>query len=376
MPPQLHAVLQPRPRRYVCPAVVLLLLYIALLAAYYYSSVPIPLAGAAAAFPSTQQSLLPPPSAVPAAVVDVAVDPSSSSAPAAPAPSAEAALLAVLNKATQSNPAALSRLVLVVEANAGFLDFAKNFLHFAQRTKPPVGNLVFASLDARTHDQLTAMGALSFAVAEASLSSRAEEFRTPAYNSIVLHKFRLAQQVIALGFDCLVVDADVVLLRNPANFFLDMPVCDAAFSCEGVDSTRLLTRSPARYGNLYDHRNNSTPWFVNTGLMLWRSTPPSKRALELFLKSKYRLRNADDQLEFNRYLALRARDSPGRGLDQGFLERGRSCVSFAGLNVTVLPPVLFSTKPMAFVARLADLAAVTPCVFSSLRARPRAGRTS
>ena len=191
-----------------------------------------------------------------------------------------------------------------------------------------------------------------------NFSSGEQEFRSAGYNDIMKNKFALVRKIVDLGYDPFMLDSDVIMLRNPINYLIDMPPCDYYMSMEAVNNSQMLNPSESRWGGIDDHKKSYTAMQLNAGVMLWRSTETSKALLADFARNKYRIRNADDQYEFNQYLARKGAKSVKR-IDLNFMEVRESCAKFAGLSVFVLPPCLFGTRPHAYVGKLADQASVS-----------------
>jgi Nucleotide-diphospho-sugar transferase len=156
----------------------------------------------------------------------------------------------------------------------------------------------------------------------------------------------------------LIMDVDVVVLRNPFNYFTDIPACDVAITTD-TTPPRITTDNAGRWSESTDTAD-TTVW-INTGFMLWRPSNSTKELLEDFALPKYRIPGMDDQFEFNAYLNGRLRDTPDQA-NLHFTQRMKICSTMGGLRMHNLSPWLFGSQRHMFEFGLPGSAALAPYV--------------
>jgi hypothetical protein len=284
-------------------------------------------------------------------------------------------LLDVVRRAAATSHAAANphpNLVFASVVNYGFRELALNL----QRSAARVGlrQLFFYALDASVREYLLANGAPFVYLAPSNLTAGVEngaaEFRTSKYSRVVGFKVQVARQVLALGFDAFLLDADVVLLRNPLNFLVDAPLCDLAVT---TDSSRkgLLVPGESRFAG-ENFERGPVRVLMNTGVILYRNTADTRRLLDKFSLSRYRVKPpnvGDDQLEFNRFMGAPAwpvkvdgREVPVRpdSIDRDFVARASACSVYHNVTMFVLPPALFPNTAQALHLALPDRFSLAP----------------
>jgi hypothetical protein len=95
--------------------------------------------------------------------------------------------------------------------------------------------------------------------------------RTVPYNAMVMHKWYMALQVMQAGVNVLVVDSDVVMMRNPLPLFDTLPVCDMMSMMEypGRDNAHCNYNADGLPG-MPDYGKKS--WsYMNTGYTYFRA---------------------------------------------------------------------------------------------------------
>jgi len=253
--------------------------------------------------------------------------------------------------AAQHAPRELPKLVFVSLANSGFRFFALNLFLAAQKTKPPMRNLLFYALDNNVSQYLAAHGALVYFDDSSTLnvSSNASKFRSPDYSKIVGSKAKVAHEILLLGFDVFILDVDIALLRNPVNHIVDVPKCDLTVSLES-SALKLLVPNENRYSGI-NFEAGEVPLLINTGVIMWRSQVGSLVTLGKFLQSKYRTKwpnVGDDQYEFNKFMSPNWPGQRRNSIDRDFASRHTTCSVYRNISVYVLSPVLFQTTEGAF----------------------------
>lgn len=211
-------------------------------------------------------------------------------------------LQGVLAKLEAVNPErAWHSLVFLVQLNFAFIEFAYNFHFHASRTVPPsTERLLFVALDDDTHAALQSRGMLSYR-APGNFSGAQIEFRAKGWNTIMYNKFTMIRRLHGFGYDVLLLDVDALLLRNPVNYLVDLPRCDAYLTAEQVNNSQLLGVTETRWAGTYDHKKSYTLINLNAGVMLWRNSPAARLALADFGRDKYRRRVGDEQMELNEW---------------------------------------------------------------------------
>jgi Nucleotide-diphospho-sugar transferase len=106
-------------------------------------------------------------------------------------------------------------------------------------------------------------------------------FRENNYNEMALTKWVLAEGFQLAGFDVLVTDPDVVMLRSPIGFFETLPLCDAYFHLgTKTEFDEGLFRQVGGYAKSDEGVTN----FYNTGFMLLRGSREGKNLVRSFLQ--------------------------------------------------------------------------------------------
>ena len=222
-------------------------------------------------------------------------------------------------------------------------DMVTNFAHYARRVWPPIlPSVVFFALDPAMHVHFQHLNLTSHLVSNATFSADKQSFRSKEYNKIVGHKFHLVLDVLKRGYDVFLIDVDVVLLKHPLSFIMDLASCDMTVTLESFDSLKLMDINPTRFGGWPDFK-----LFINTGVLLWRSTPKTIALIEEFLTPRWRRPNSgDDQNEFNKFMlahfddaALSAAQVDRRSYRD--VHRGASCFEYGNLSMQILPASLF-----------------------------------
>ena len=275
------------------------------------------------------------------------------------------AFVDILARAAALSP--IKNLVYLCLVNNGFRHFALNLHLAAQMTTPPMRNLVFYALDANVSTYLKHHDVpfvfFDLTPVTVNLSAEASKFRSRDYAKIVGSKAKVAHEVLVLGYDAFILDADIALMRNPSNYIVDIPKCDLTVSVDKATHD-LAVPGEGRYSG-HNFEAGLVALKINTGVILWRSTPAAINTLATFLKDKYRTRYpriGDDQYEFNKFMATRSKDN---SIDRGFLARHSTCSLYRGVSTYVLSPVFFAVSAGArspLANALANMFAVVPYV--------------
>jgi len=128
--------------------------------------------------------------------------------------------------------AAINRKVIVASVNYGYLDFAMNWLCSLQHIG--VGNYVFHAMDRPVYDALFNLGmpVIFYEAEEAKQYIRGGEhnadeiddengaaYGTIAYQALMNSRTEMIYTIIQTGYDVLLCDVDIVILRDPFKFF-------------------------------------------------------------------------------------------------------------------------------------------------------------
>jgi Nucleotide-diphospho-sugar transferase len=148
------------------------------------------------------------------------------------------------------------------------------FNEFATRAREAFSS---STLSAPTDSNLTTYSysaSTSFHVLDmpdirARFSPLESTFRQGQYNQMALTKWELAEGFQLAGYDVLVIDPDIVLLRSPIGFFETLPLCDSYFH---LDTNQEFDENSFRQYGGYAKSDESVTNFFNTGFMLLRST--------------------------------------------------------------------------------------------------------
>lgn len=234
-----------------------------------------------------------------------------------------------------------AKWVVFVPLNAGFLLMAKSMHHHLNSIVPPLRNVVWVALDNASYDGMRAFDSTALVyrdkLSDENFDTSSQHFRTRGYNTIVLHKWRIIQSIIEAGYDTLLLDADVVLLRNPIHYLIDGPSCDLYVSLDGetqnwdrLDEMRYSTRSEGYTYNIY----------VNTGMLYLRASNLTWSVVTEFLLPGSRVEGMDDQMEFNVYLQKRSNYTKSQYTLPKF-QQTKQCSLVSGIPTLILPTILF-----------------------------------
>lgn len=255
----------------------------------------------------------------------------------------EERLLGLLKQAAALAHPGFKRTVIILLSNSGFHEMLINFIHFAHKTNPPVLNYIVFPLDQNEFKNVSDMNVRMFWPKDGhNFSPRARNFRSDAYNSIVMHKWVVAEQVMALGFDPFVVDIDNVFVRNPFNFLADYAKCDCAATTDSQSPATLL-ENDARW-NGQGHKV-----YINSGFVLWKNTQNSINMIRAVLNNN---RRTDDQDVFCEIIddMMDKYEKEGKNnlVNVPPMERHRQCSDLGGFQFSMLPPGLFGSQKMIF----------------------------
>lgn len=245
--------------------------------------------------------------------------------------------------------------VYFVPVNRAFVPMAHNFALWANRTTPPVTNVLYVALDEPARHELMELGLPVWLYeGEEALEQEATEFRTPKYNRIVRAKWILVHAMLELGVEPILVDADIVLVRNPWNYMQDLPRCDLTLGSDSMPPW-ILENSERRF-SYYESTWSwkKAPLMINTGFIWFRNTLATRDLVREFLE---RPPQKDDQHSLN--LLMSRREGHTR-INPSPLERRTQCSHYAGVSLNILPHVLFGSQEYFTQFELDAIAFVTP----------------
>jgi len=126
-----------------------------------------------------------------------------------------------------------------------------------------------------------------------------------------------------------------VFLRNPLPFLADLPHCDVSAATDALPP-RIYERIPGRFS-----KENKTDLYLNGGILFWRRSPRVLALIDDFMQPQWRL-GKDDQKELHAFLLQRnAGAATKTGLSPTELVSRQVCLRYGGLDINVLPPMLF-----------------------------------
>lgn len=259
-----------------------------------------------------------------------------------------------LQLAILKSPDHFPKSVVLVEVNYGFLKMAHNFLLHIRSVQPPMLNVVMVALDDKTCQNLQTLHELTYCDKTHVFETSSMEFRSDGYNTIVGNKWKLLNDALKTKVTVLMCDVDVIFLRNPFNFFVDIPsTCDFAAATDALPPN-VLEINDFRFSE----SGQGVQFWINTGLMLWSNSSMSKSIVSEFLDPSNRIAKMDDQYEFNEYLKSKSKDQSIK-MDDWFTRRHK-CFSIGGLKTYILSPFLFGSQRHMIDFSLPDTGYLTP----------------
>ena len=177
-------------------------------------------------------------------------------------------------------------------------------LHIARQPVP--FKVLWVPYDKGALDRLAAEGTgtvYSGVAASGRFDGARSDFRQAKYNELSLVKWELSLELIKLGYDVLLLDPDLVILRNPLPYLETVGDCDLSFQMDShFDPHGDSVRHAGGYA-LFD-TDVTIPNFYNTGGFMLRSRPRTRVFLEAVIangKAEHAKGSPlDDQGLFNR----------------------------------------------------------------------------
>lgn len=248
-------------------------------------------------------------------------------------------------QATRFAPRGFENSVIVLLSNSGFHDMLVNFVHHAHRLNPPVLNYVVFPIENEAARNASADGfRYYYPDGGLSFSRRPRSFQGYAYNLIVFHRWHIAERLLRMGFEPFIIDVDSVLLRNPYNYFIDTPKCDATGVPDSQHFT-LLENTEERYAD-----EGNRVW-INGGFLLWRNTLTSLWFVR-WVSTPTRRFGLDDQSWFCRLLTELMNEHEAANLTNvvnvPILDRLHKCSVLGNMTWNLLPPGFFGSQNVIF----------------------------
>ena len=253
-------------------------------------------------------------------------------------------------------------LVPFVSGNNAMVKFMLNeMLHISRHPVPFSILWIPLDGDALTNLASNGNGTVYDGIAqEGHFSGTRSDFSRGAYNSMALMKWNISLSLLDLGYDVLLLDPDLVILRNPLPYFETIAACDISIQ---LDSTMDPTGDNIVSTGGYSLRLEGLDNQYNTGGILMRGGKNGRAAawVQSFYSwalSQYEAGSTrDDQGLFNRFVAdqhlQRIGNDPSSG--QYALNRilNNECYEYTSTSnlqetaVTIWPlnPFMFAPRP-------------------------------
>lgn len=166
-----------------------------------------------------------------------------------------------------------TNVVSFVSGNNAMVKFMLNeMLHIAKHQVPfsilwvPLDNEALARLERQGNGTVWDKIAT-----EGKYGAGRSNFREKAYNEMALVKWDISIALLELGYDVLLLDPDLVLLRNPLPYFETLGRCDISIQMDSlIDPSHDIVLSQGGYSFREEGFDN----FFNTGGILMRRCVP------------------------------------------------------------------------------------------------------
>ena len=198
-----------------------------------------------------------------------------------------------------------SSLVTFVSGNNAMVKFMLNeMLHIALHPVP--FNVLWVPLDPAALARLAkdGNGTVYDAIAsDGRFDGGRSNFREKDYNRMALVKWEITIQLLEMGYDVLLLDPDLALLRNPLPYFETIADCDMTLQMDSpMEPTGPNVIKDGGYAFREEHFDN----FYNTGGILLKNSPrtlPWVRLYKSWAEGEYKRGSPyDDQALFNRFI--------------------------------------------------------------------------
>eukprot|EP00962_Isochrysis_galbana_P037298 scaffold12998_cov113-Isochrysis_galbana.AAC.2 len=238
-------------------------------------------------------------------------------------------------------------MLIATYVNYNRLDFAFTLVkHLVALGQP---HYLVGALDDEAGRGLQARGIPTFFMGS-GLTTNDYGWGTQNFRQLGLHKVNLVLELAKTGVDCLTVDADAFLLRDPFPYFRNLPTADVLVSSDHLVATN---------GYSDEGLESNTGFFsaFNIGYIFLRAS--SLEFVQEWRDTCFKRVNDWDQVLFGSVLK--------KGMLHGGPDEGGSRLkklyrtkSGSHLMVGVLPVSLFASGHTHFVSRMAHLMHTTP----------------
>jgi len=249
--------------------------------------------------------------------------------------------------------ASKDNLLIATYVNFNRLDFALTLvMHLLAMGNP---HYLVGAMDDQVGHALASRGVNAFFMST-GLTTRDTGWGTPAFRQLGLHKANLVLELARTGVDCLTVDADALLLRDPFPYLRALPDADVLTSSDHLVATN-------GYADEGLEGRSAFGAAFNIGYIFVRAT--AVEFVERWSKACHRDPSAWDQNLFKSILhsgGRRGRSSAPTAAKPGNPRLQPMFTTSEGrqLMVGVLPVSLFASGHTHFVSRMAHLMQTTP----------------
>jgi hypothetical protein len=248
--------------------------------------------------------------------------------------------------------ASVERSIIVTWANMALLDFVLSWAHHVDRLG--IKNILVGAMDQDIGRELVKEGINSFAMYELKKKNGTVGSDHLAWGGEGFHKMGrlkigLAQTFLSYELNLLLVDVDVMILRNVMKYFDQLPEADILVSSDNLDSTT----EPGDDGLEFPEKAGAP---MNIGIMYFRWSENTVRFVSSWLNLIVKKTELWDQLAFN--------DLARAGWDPYVKLHPNNKRVFLGYNGTVyvgvLPVALFAGGHNFYIQRLHEVQMVEP----------------
>ena len=246
----------------------------------------------------------------------------------------------LLTTALAKKHASADNMLIATYVNYNRLDFAYTFVKHLIALKNP--HFLIGALDEKALRGLQSHGLPTFLI-DSGLTTNDYGWGTYAFRQLGLHKVQLVLDLAKTGVDCLTVDADAFLLRDPFPYIRKLPKADVLMSSDHLVATN---------GYNDDGLESASGFYsaFNIGYIYIKAN-----ALEFVQEWRdtcYRRKNDWDQVLFSQVLS---KGSGGRTVDRDRLRPMFKREDDTHVMAGVLPVSLFASGHTFFVSRMAHL---------------------
>eukprot|EP00667_Euglena_gracilis_P017962 EG_transcript_19023 len=235
------------------------------------------------------------------------------------------------------NHAEFTGPVIVAESNTHFHLFVKWWQDNVKKLQPPLQAYFFVALNPQEYRALKQEVPMVAYNRGTNLAwwFHNMEFRTMAYNAVVLHRWRTVVEVLRIQRDVLLTDLDVLWRRNPVEYIRTLPVCDFYAATDAVPLPE--EKGAPRLYPPFPHQG-AVNW-LNLGFFYIRSNPRTIALARSMMETPDL--EEDDQALFNGKLEAMRKAAGDAAVVS---HNATTCASYGNFTFHVLPPNLFMNK--------------------------------